>query len=311
MSLMGLNNNNGSAKKLALIGGAGLFLLVLLVLLAIVAVSAPGLFLEKKVAVIPLQGEIASSSAGFSDTYSAQEIVDLLGEAGDDPLVGVIFIDIDSPGGSVVPTKQIVYKVREVREKKPVVAYIGEIGASGGYYVASAADYVIADADSITGSIGVLTIIPNISGLLEKLGIKVNIIRTGELKASANMFEELPEKDRQILEELLKETFQQFKGDVLSFRKEKISIASFDTIADGRILSGRQALSRGLVDELASRENAIKKAAELGGIKGEPELKNYSRPRPTLLDLFSISGEIFGNGIATGLFSVQTPSVKT
>lgn len=310
MSLMGLNND--SAKKLALIGGAGVLLLVFLVLVVIVFVSGlQGISLEKKVAVIPLHGEIASSSSGFSGTYSALEIVDLLDEAADDSLVGVIFIDIDSPGGSVVPTKQIVYKVREVREKKPVVAYIGEMGASGGYYVASATDYVIADADSITGSIGVLTMIPNVSGLLEKLGIRVNILRAGELKATANIFEELSEKDRAILDHLLQETFQQFKGDVLSFRKDKLSPTSFDSIADGRILSGRQALSSGLVDELASRENAIKKAAELGGIKGEPEIKNYSRPRPSLLDLFSISGQIFGSGIATGLFSVQAPSVKT
>ncbi|MDO8634017.1 MAG: signal peptide peptidase SppA [archaeon] len=309
MSLMGLNND--SAKKLALIGGIGVLLLVFLVLLGVALVlGLEGISLEKKVAVIPLQGEIASSSSGFSETYSASEIVGLLDEAGDDPLVGVIFIDIDSPGGSVVPTKQIVYKVREVREKKPVVAYIGEMGASGGYYVASATDYVIADADSITGSIGVLTVVPDVSGLLEKLGVKVNVLRAGELKATANIFEELTEKDRQILESLLEETFQQFKGDVLSFRKDKLLQSSFDSIADGRILSGRQALSRGLVDELASRENAIKKAAELGGIQGEPELKTYSKPAPSLIDLFSISGKIFGEGMARGLFSIQAPRVK-
>lgn len=309
MSLMGLNNDSG--KNILLIVGFSLLLLVFLALLAILLVFSEDTLLEKKVAVIPLHGEINSTSSGFSDTYSAQEIVEILDDAANDDSVGVIFLDIDSPGGSVVPTKQIVYKVREVREKKPVVAYIGEVGASGGYYVASASDYILADADSITGSIGVLTIIPNISGLLEKLGIKVNILRVGELKATANIFEELSEKDRAILQALLEETFQQFKGDVLSFREDKLSPISFDSIADGRILSGRQALSSGLIDELASRENAIKKAAELGGIKGEPEIKNYTRPAPTLLDFFSISGKLFGNGIANGLVSIQNPSIKT
>src|SRR3989344_1258916 len=128
------------------------------------------------IAIIPLKGEISNESSGsFSTVLSANEIIALIDEAENDPEVGAIFIDIDSPGGEVVASKQIARKIWEV--KKPTYSYINSVGASGGYYVASATDYIMADEDSITGSIGVVSIILNIEGLLEKIGVKATVLQ--------------------------------------------------------------------------------------------------------------------------------------
>ncbi len=303
------SNNNDLTKKALIIAGLTLLLVIFLVLLlAFYAGDSSGF--EKKVAVIPLKGEISMSYGGYSEGFSALELVEKLDEAQNDPSIGVIFLDIDSPGGSVVATKQIVYKVLEVKKTKPVVSYIGEVGASGAYYVAASSDYIITDADSITGSIGVISIVPNIEELLTKIGVKVNIVKAGEYKAIGSIFEELKPQERELLETLIMETFEGFKSDVLSFRKDKLNKIQFEKVADGRIISGRQALSLKLVDELLPREKAIEKAAQIGGISGEPSIKNYQKPAPTLFDLFSISGQAFGFGLNKGISSQANQSIE-
>ncbi len=298
-------------KKALLIGGIFLALLVLLVLFLVFSFPSSSI-LQKEVAIIPLKGEISSeSSGGFGSTYySSQEIVDLLEDAKNDPAIGVIFLDIDSGGGSVVASKQIVYKVREVKQTKPVVSYIGEVGASGAYYVASAGNYIISDADSITGSIGVISIVPNVQELLEKIGVKVEIIKAGKFKAAGSPFEELSDEERQMIESIIQDTFVQFKSDVLSFRQPKLSPQVLDRVADGRILSGRQALSLNLVDELLPREQAIEKAARIGGITGKPVTQAYSKPALSIFDLFLLGGQAFGQGLRQSVSVVPIQSVK-
>ncbi len=259
---------------------------------------------KNTVLVIPLQGTISSGSdSSYSQSLSTQEIVDSLKDADENPSVAAILLDIESPGGSIVATKQIVAQIREA--KKPVVVWIGELGASGAYYAAAASDFVIADSDSITGSIGVISMFLNLEGLLEKIGVKAKIVKEGKFKAIGSPFQEMTPEEEKLLQVLLHDAFLNFKKDIRDFRGNKLDSRQFDEITDGRILSGSQALKAGLIDGLGTREQAIQKAAEMGGISGKPIIKSVSRPFPSLLDLFLRAGLSFGKGIQSG-FSVSS-----
>jgi protease-4 len=249
-----------------------------------------------EVAVIPIQGEISSSTS--NDSIGYRDVVQALDDAENDPSIRVILLDIDSGGGSVVSSKQIVSKLRDVN--KPVVSWIGEVGASGAYYIASASDYVMADADSITGSIGVISMQPNVEELMQKLGVKMNTVKTGELKDMGSPFNEMSEKDREVLQSIVSEAFESFKSDVQSFRGEKLNSEKFSEVLDGRILSGRQALSIGLIDETGTWEDAQRKTSEIMGLPGSmPPLRYYLEKKPTLWDVFFSAGASFGKGISS------------
>ncbi len=257
------------------------------------------------IAIIPIKGEIVADATSFSPEMSALEIVDSIARAEEDPSIGAVLLEINSVGGSVVATRQIVEKVREVRESKPVVSWISETGTSGAYYIASSSDYIVADPDSITGSIGVISVLANIEGLLEKLGIKVKIIKEGEHKGMGSIFSDLNKEDERIIQTIMHDAFNRFKEDILLFRGDKIKARNFNEIADGRILSGKQALDVGLVDELGTREKAIETAARLAEIS-EPRIVEFGRSQATLLELFSSAGYRFGLGFKQGLLHAQS-----
>ncbi len=263
------------------------------------------------VAVLPIKGDITDGKPVFSSEFSASEIVETLGEADEDPSVAAVLLDIDSSGGEIVATKQIVYEVAGM--KKPVVAYVGGVGASGAYYVAAASDYIVSDADSITGSIGVISTVPNIEGLLEKLGIKMETIKEGKFKDIASPFDELEPEERLILQAIIRGAFERFKNDILTFRAGKINEQGFMKIADGRILSGEQAFNQGLVDALGTRQDAIDKAAELAGIPKPARLHRYTKEEPTLLELLAGAGYSFGFGFRQGIAdsSTQIPALRS
>lgn len=234
--------------------------------------------------------------------------MDLLDSAEKDASVKVILLQINSPGGSIVATKQVVEKVREVREKKPVVSWIGDLGASGAYYIAAASDYIVADADSLTGSIGVISILPNFSGLMEKIGVKVEVLKEGRFKDLANPFGEgLSPAEKALFQALLHQAFDSFKGDVLEFRGDKLDAKKFEQVADGRILSGSQALEAGLIDELGSRQQAIRIAGERGHLPGEPSVRFYSKETGSFLELFSQAGAFFGKGLQSSFSLPSSP----
>ncbi len=258
------------------------------------------------IAVIPIKGEISNSSSGVGSP-SATEIAGFIEDAENNPAVGAIFLDIDSPGGEVVASKQIVYQVRKA--SKPVYAYINSVGASGAYYIASASDYVMADEDSITGSIGAISIFFNFEELLEKIGVKANVIKQGDLKAIGSPFSELTDEEREILQTILKDVHEGFKQDVLEFRAGKISGAELERIADGRILSGRQALQSNLVDGLMTRDEALDRTAELSGIK-EPVWISYEKQGFSFFDLIFSMGTAFGQGVSSSLSAGNALAIK-
>jgi protease-4 len=283
------------------------------VLLIFIAIILSMLFLNENffdltsvfnpgIAVIQIKGPISNESSMFSPFPTAQDIINQLDKAENDASISAILLEIDSPGGTIVATKEIVRKIREIN--KPVVSFISGIGASGAYYVAASTDFIVADPDSITGSIGVISVSPNLEGLLEKIGIKMKILKEGKFKDIGSPFKEMTPEEQEILQSILHATFNRFKKDVLEFRSNKISEKDFNKIADGRILSGEQAFQIGLIDELGGKQTAVNIAAKLAGIKGKPVLKDFSnQSTQNLFSILSKAGYAFGTGFKTAFYS--------
>ncbi|MBI2598209.1 MAG: S49 family peptidase, partial [Candidatus Diapherotrites archaeon] len=152
---------------------------------------------------------------------------------------------------------------------------------------------------------------PNVKELLDEFGVKFGIIRSGNLKALPNPFEELDEEQKKIVEEMVQESFLQFKADILSFREGKISLAELEKISDGRILSGKEALKLHLVDGLLSRDKAILRAGEIMGVLGKPSIKEYSPKGISLFDLLAASGRAFASGFKSSFDFSTAPSFQS
>jgi protease IV len=281
-----------------------LIVAILLIALALFALVFSFLFINfnfsnNTIAVIPIKGEITSNEA--YSVFSGYELSENIEFACSNSVYSGILLDIDSPGGEVVASKQIVYAIRDCN--KPIVSYIGGIGASGAYYVASASDFIVADADSLTGSIGVISLIPNISGLLENLGIEMQVIQAGNFKSMGSIFDELNEDEKKLFEELIEEIYLNFKTDILEFRKDKLTEFNLNSVADGRILSGRQALKLNLIDSIGTKKDAVNKLSDLAGIQGTPVLEYFNKKEFSLMELFFSAGLSFAEGFKSSLNS--------
>jgi protease-4 len=246
-----------------LLGFLALFFLasVSVSLLGGVGVGAGILGGDRAVALLPLEGEIATSD----------EFVETVEEVGEDESIGAVVVRIDSPGGQVAPSQEMYAALRKLRQTKPVIASLGSVAASGGYYVASAADVVVASPGTLTGSIGVIMMMPNVSGLLEKLGIEARILTAGSKKDMGTPFRPLTEEERKILQGMADQVHTQFIRAVAEGRGLDLERAR--SVSDGRIMTGEQAKEAGLVDELGGLEAAIAIAAERAGIEGEPRVE--------------------------------------
>jgi protease-4 len=214
----------------------------------------------EKVALINVTGVIIDSSG----------VIEELKDYSKDSSVKAIVIRVESPGGAVAPSQEIYNEILKVKEKKKVVVSMGSVAASGGYYIASAADRIVANAGTLTGSIGVIMEIPNVKGLMEKIGIEAQVIKSGKHKDIASAFKSMSPEEKEILQAVLDDVHDQFiravsEGRGMDFEETK-------KISDGRIFTGRMAKEAGLVDELGSIEDAIMLAGKLSGIKGEPEV---------------------------------------
>ncbi len=199
-----------------------------------------------------------------------EEILKALREFKQNENVKAVVVRIDSPGGAVGASQEIYQEIKRVDADKPVVASLGNIAASGGYYVALGARYIVANPGTVTGSIGVIMKIPNFKQLLKKVGIDTTVIKSGKLKDLGSVTRELSEEEKRVLEEVMNDVHLQFMEDVSASRQ--IPQDRVRTLADGRIFSGRQALKEKLVDELGNFSVAIDKAASLASLEGEPQL---------------------------------------
>lgn len=205
----------------------------------------------------------------------SRETVRQLQTLSKNPAVKGILIRVESPGGGVTAAHEIYQEIKRIRDSgKPVVVSMGTIAASGGYYVSAPATVIVANPGTLTGSIGVIMELPIVRGFLDKLGMKVEVIKSKEAKDIGSPFREMTDFDRRLLQGVVSDVYQQFL-EVVSVERS-IPIDSLEKIADGRILTGRQAKAWGLVDTLGTLEEAKKILAERCGIKGDPK---WIKPR--------------------------------
>ena len=235
-------------------------LLILLVVSLTLVLFQKSIPLGSRVALVSIEGPIMDSMDAVAE----------IKEYVKDHSIKAIILRIDSPGGAVGPSQEIYAEVKKATEEKHIVVSMGSIAASGGYYISSPADLIFANPGTLTGSIGVIMEIPNLEGLMSKIGVKTEVIKSGRHKDMASAFRKMDTEDRNILQGVLDNVHEQFIKAVADGRK--LSVDVIRPIADGRIFTGEQAKGLKLIDELGTLEDAIQKAAELAGISGEPEV---------------------------------------
>jgi protease-4 len=234
-----------------------------------------------KIALVRIEGAILDSEKAIGEIKKYSK----------DSSVKAILLRVNSPGGAVAPSQEIYIEVKKAVEKKPVVISMSTVAASGAYYISAPASRIIANPGTITASIGVIMEIPNFSGLMEKVGVKSEVIKSGKHKDLASAFRGIGKEERMILQNVLDNVHEQFITAVAEGRN--IEVSEVRKIADGRIFTGQQAIGVGLVDELGNMEDAIRITADLAGIEGEPKVVEEKEKR-SFFDLLnsSISGKI-------------------
>ncbi len=211
-----------------------------------------------RVGVILVQGVLAD----------ARGIIEQIDEFDGNDSVKAVVLRVESPGGGVVPSQEIYDRLKKVKENKIVVASLGAVAASGGYYIACAADKIVANPGTVTGSIGVILQFPLFEELFRKIGIGSTTIKSGKYKDMGSPFRELTPGERAFLQGVTNDIYDQFVDTVLASRNIPPSRSA--EIAEGKIFTGRQALELGLVDALGSEQDAVDLAAKLSGLEGKP-----------------------------------------
>lgn len=231
-----------------------------------------------KVGVLELEGVI-------EDPWEFLEWIERFSK---DEKVKAVVIKVNSPGGSVAATQELYRTLMRLRDKKKVVASLGDVAASGGYYVASAAHKVVSNPGTLTGSIGVAMYFADFEGLMKKVGVRSHVVKSGPYKDIGSPFRKMTEEEKRLLEGVLRDVHEQFLEDVS--RARGIPLEKLRAVADGRVFSGRQALELGLVDRLGGFQEALELAKALAGIKEEPELVFARKKRGLLRELLESLG---------------------
>ncbi|MCG8616436.1 MAG: signal peptide peptidase SppA [Desulfobacterales bacterium] len=199
---------------------------------------------------------------------SSKEVIEDLRLFREDESIGAIILRIDSPGGGIGPSQEVYRELMKTRDVKPVVASMGSVAASGGYYIAAAAQGIVANPGTITGSIGVIMEYANLMKIAEKIGISPVVIKSGEFKDMGSPLRELKEGEKALFQSLVDELHGQFVSDAAKARNMEEKVMA--ELADGRIYTGQTALKLKLVDRLGNLDDAVQWAAELGNIEGDP-----------------------------------------
>ncbi len=256
---------------------SGICLLTLIGMVFFAAIYGLGLFrgenplnLGEKVGVIPIEGIIGDSG----------EIIDQINEFADSNGIRAVVLRIDTPGGSVAPSQEIYQAVRELRKKKKVVVSMGSVAASGGYLIAVAADRIVANPGTITGSISAVMHYANVEELLKKVGIRSSAIKSGKFKDIGSPVREMTAEERSLIQGIVDDIYDQFVRTVSENRK--IPLSKIVRLADGRVFTGRQAKELGLIDDLGGLQDAVLLAGRLSGIKGKPEIVYGMKKKTTL-----------------------------
>ena len=227
---------------------------------------------REKVLMIDIDGTISSAlETGFlaREKSVVARVFERLERAAADPLVKAVILRLDTPGGEVTASDIVYHEVLRFKERtgRPVVGLMMSVAASGGYYIASACDIIVAHPSSLTGSIGVIPIFPSLESLMSKVGVKVNVIKSGPAKDSGSPFREMTEEDRKLFQVIIDEYYEGFLEVVARGRKGKVPAADLRTIADGRIYTAPQALKLGLIDAVGYFDDAFGQAKDLASLK--------------------------------------------
>ena len=274
-----------SVTTVLIIAGFGFVFFVAIILLAALLLSRDGGFISlggDRIAVVYLEGVI----------FDSKTVNEQLKMYGEDSRVRAILLRMDTPGGGVAASQEIADQVKWLRTEKgkKVVISMGSVGASGGYYIACAADKIYANRGTITGSIGVIAEWVNYGNLLKWAQLQPEVIKSGELKDVGSPTRETTPKERAYLQGLINQMFEQFVSAVADGRKEFLTRDQVKQLADGRVYTGEEALKEKLIDDLGNYDAALKGTAELVGIKGEPQVVTPPKPRRgSILDLLTSS----------------------
>lgn len=263
---------SSAARFFILIAGLALFVFLAVFILTSLfgrQGAGPVALSGDRIGVVEIKGVILES----------KRILENLKTFVDDKSVKGIVLRIDSPGGAVAPSQEIYSALMKIHEKgeKKVVASFGNVAASGGYYIAAAADQIVTNAGSITGSIGVIMEMTNIEALLDKVGVDSYAVKSGEFKDIGSITRPMTSRERQIIQSVIDDVYMQFVEDVAKGRG--MEVAKVKQLANGSVFSGRQALGLGLVDKIGTFADAVTVTAELAGIEGEPRLLYEKKER--------------------------------
>lgn len=271
-------------KKKAIIISVSILALLTAIIVPITLVPRP---VASKIAVIPLSGTITTGDSSLlSGSAITPELVrDYLEKAEADRSVKAIVFRIDSPGGEIAPCQEILWEIERVGKTKTVVVSMGSAAASGGYYISAKADKIVALPTTMTGSIGVISQIMNIEGLLEKLGIEIETFKGGKYKDMYRGLREMKPEEKEIMQGMIDEYYEQFVEVVAEGRG--LSEEEVRNLATGQMYTGTKAKELGLIDELGDLNTAINLTAEIAGIE-TPVVEYYQPPRLTLWSLLGL-----------------------
>ena len=274
------------------LGTAALFVAVASSMLGVSRRGGGALFGER-IAIVELEGLIVDVDDQVRELRAYR----------DNPGIRAVVLRINSPGGAVAPTQELYGAIRRLREAgKPVVASLGAVAASGGYYIAVAADQIYANPGTLTGSIGVVLQMANLNALMKKVGVEYVVVKAGEFKDVGNFARPMTAEERRILQALLDDVHGQFIAAVADGRK--LDRAVVRRFADGRVFSGTQAKALHMIDELGGLEEAVEGAATLAGLPKPPRVIGPRR-RFSIVDLLRNQLGL------TGLATPTLPLLKT
>ncbi|MFU8769732.1 MAG: signal peptide peptidase SppA [Desulfotignum sp.] len=286
---------------------------VLFFLLAMTALTTV-MFLGGVILILSISRMMAGTTAAFQETkgnigiievtgpiFSSKQVVEHIKIFRDDEKIRAIIIRVNSPGGGVGPSQEIFRELMKTRETKTVIASMGSVAASGGYYIAAGADRIVANPGTITGSIGVIMEYVNLAELAKKIGISPVVIKSGEFKDLGSPLRELGDTEEKLLQDLVDELHRQFVLDMALARN--IPDEQMAALADGRIYTGQTALDLNLVDRLGNLDDAVQWAGELAEIDDklvpvypkDTPISMLRRIAQTLFKEIDISGAITDN----------------
>ena len=295
-------------------------ILAILALIALIAIIDISIKIDKKtksdfkmglrnfgegIEIVRVEGpiEMSDGSKTFGMPQGTEAIIKQLGDIENNSDIKGVVLRINSPGGTVAATQEIYEKIWKLRKKNIIiVASMGDVAASGGYYVASACNYIMANYGTITGSIGVIAYSPNLRRLFDKLGIEMNVIKSGKYKDILSSHRDITPAERTLIQEMIDQSYNKFIKDIALGRN--MTQDEILPIADGRVMNGETALHHKLIDQLGTFEDAILKAKELAEL--DPDAPVYEQNvspfreildsmRNIFLGKFSLKNELFYN----------------